>query len=149
MKRGRWGTEHTPLSPEVLWKCSKEPHHPSNPSVIINAFTSSPSPPRRWHSDREKLGYNPALQCLQDFNQARARLKRDQSKEAQKLEHKYNAQQMKMERRHEQEWARMAWEGDYTFQEVFSMTSSVKLLPWCISSGIPLGYMDDVLAAAT
>ena len=46
-----------------------------------------------------------------------------------------------MERRHEKEWARMAWEGDHTFQEVFSMTSlakSVKLLPWCISTGIPL-----------
>ena len=44
-----------------------------------------------------------------------------------------------MERRHEQEWARMAQEGDHTFQEVSSMTSlpeSVKLLPWCISAGI-------------
>ena len=57
-----------------------------------------------------------------------------------------------MEKRHEQEWARMANKGDATFQEVFSMTSlanSVKLLPWCNSSGIPFGYMDDALVATT
>ena len=45
----------------------------------------------------------------------------------------------------------MVWEGDHTFQEVFSMTSSadsVKLLPWCISTGFPLCHMDDALAAA-
>ena len=44
----------------------------------------------------------------------------------------------------------MAQEGHITFQEVFSMTSlanSVKLLPWCISSGIPLRYMDDALVS--
>ena len=56
-----------------------------------------------------------------------------------------------MERRHEQEQARMDWEGDYTFQEVFSMTSSaesVKLLLWCISTtDIPFHHMDDALAA--
>ena len=55
-----------------------------------------------------------------------------------------------MERRHEQEWARMAWEGDCTFQEVFSMSSladSVKLLPWCISTSIPHCHMDDTLVA--
>ena len=55
-----------------------------------------------------------------------------------------------MERSHEQEWARIAQEGYYTFQEVFSMTSlaeSVKLFPWCISTGIPLHHMDDAFAA--
>ena len=94
-----------------------------------------------------KLGYNPALQHLQDFNQAIAQLESEQSEEAQKLDCKYNAWQIKMERRHEQEWARMANKGDTTFQEVFSMTSSahsVKLLPWCISTSIPLHHMDDV-----
>ena len=48
-----------------------------------------------------------------------------------------------MERRHEQEWARMAWEGDHTFQEVFSMTSlgrSVKLLPGAFLLVSPLPY---------
>ena len=98
-----------------------------------------------------RLGYNLDLQCLQDFNQAKACLESKQSKEAQKLEHKYNTQQMKMDRRHEQEWLRMAPEGNYTFQEIFLMTSlsnSVKLLPWCISSAVPLGYMDDMLVPA-
>ena len=71
---------------------------------------------------KRRSGYNPALQSLQDFNQARAQLESEQSEKAQKLEHKYNAWQMKMERRHEQEWLGMAQEGDYTF-EVFSMTS--------------------------
>ena len=98
-----------------------------------------------------KLGYNPALQYLQDFNQARAHIESKQSEEAQKLDHKYNTRQIKIERRHEQEWARMAWEGDYTFQEVFSMTSSaesVKLLPWCVSTSVPLHHMEDTLVAA-
>ena len=97
-----------------------------------------------------KVGYNPALQCLQDFSQARAQLESEQSKEAQKLDCNYNARQIKTERRHEQEWARMAWEGDYTFQEVFLMTilaESMKLLPWCISASIPLHHMDDTLVA--
>ena len=45
----------------------------------------------------------------------------------------------------------MAQEGDHTFQEVFSMTSSgesVKLLPWYVSTGIPLHHMDDTMVAA-
>ena len=45
----------------------------------------------------------------------------------------------------------MAQKGDYTFQEVFSMTSlakSVKVLPWCISTGVPLCHIDDALAAS-
>ena len=98
----------------------------------------------------ENQAYNLALQCLEDINQARAQLESEQSKEAQKLNHKYNARQIKMDRRHEQEWARMAWEGDNTFQEVSSMTSladSIKLLHWCISNGVPLCHMDDALAA--
>ena len=44
----------------------------------------------------------------------------------------------------------MAWEGDYTFPEVFSMTSSahsVKSLPWCIPTNIPFHHMDDALVA--
>ena len=39
-----------------------------------------------------KLGYNPALQCLQDLNQATAQLESELSEEAQKLDHKYNVQ---------------------------------------------------------
>ena len=55
-----------------------------------------------------------------------------------------------MERKYEQEWARMTREGVHTFQEVFSMTGlaeSIKLLPWCISTGIPLCHMGDALMA--
>ena len=133
---------------EMLWRALL----PLQPSVTINAFTSSPPPHLEEGTQmEEKLGYNLALQCLQDFNQARAQLKSMQSKEAQKLDHMYNARQIKMKRRHEQEWVRMAWEGDYIFQEVFSMTGlaeSVNLLPWCISTGVPLCHMDDALAAA-
>ena len=80
----------------------------------------------------EKSGYNPALQCIQEFNQARSQLESELSEEAQKLDHKYNTQEIKMERIHKQERARMGQEGDSTFQDVFSMTSlanSVKLLP--------------------
>ena len=112
---------------------------------------SSPVPPPHLEEANQmegKLGYNPALQCLQDFNQARAQLESEQSEKAQKLDCKYKARQIKMESRHEQEWARMAWERDYTFQEVFPMTSlanSVKLLPWHVSTSIPLCHMDDTL----
>ena len=124
---------------------------PLQSSVIIKAFTRPPPHLEEGVQMEGKSGYNPVLQCLQDVNQATAQLKSDQSEEAQKLDHKYNAQQIKMERRHEQDWARMTWEGDYTFQEEFSMTylaNFVKLLPWCISTGIPLCHMDDVLATA-
>ena len=99
----------------------------------------------------ENLGYNPALQCLQDYNWARAQLENELSEEAQKLDCKYNTWQIKMERRHEWKWARMANKGDATFKEVFSMTSladSVKLLPWCIVSSITICHMDDALVAA-
>ena len=43
----------------------------------------------------------------------------------------------------------MVKEADSTFQEVFSQTSStdsVKLLPWWVSSAVPLHYMNEVLA---
>ena len=48
-----------------------------------------------------KLGYNLALQCLLDFNPSRAQLESKQTEDTQKLDHKYNAWQIKMERRHE------------------------------------------------
>ena len=43
----------------------------------------------------------------------------------------------------------MAKEADATFQEVFSQvssTNSIKLLPWCIFSTVPLCYMSEALA---
>ena len=43
----------------------------------------------------------------------------------------------------------MVKQADATFQEVFSKASlanSIKLLPWCISSAVPLHYMSGALA---
>ena len=149
-EEGKMGYRTYPLSQEVLWKFSKEPQCLSNPVLLS---MPSPAPPPHLEEGIQmegKLGYNPALQHLQDFNQAIAQLGSEQSEEAQNLDHKYNARQIKMERRHEQVCTRMAQEGDHTSQEVFSMTRlarPVKLLPWCISTVIPLCHMDDALAA--
>ena len=128
------------LSWEVLWKCSEEAHYLSNPVALLIPSLTPPSLLEEGVQTEVRLGNNPTLQHLQNFNQAQAELESKLSEKAQKLEHKYNAQQIKMERRHEQEWARMAQEGDCTLQEVFSMVSlaeSVKLLPWCFSTGAP------------
>ena len=89
----------------------------------------------------DELGYNPALWQLQDFNQARAHLGFELSEGAQKLAPKYDDLRIKLARKLEQKQARMAQEGNTTFQEVFSMTSladSVKLLLWCISSSVSI-----------
>ena len=97
-----------PLLQEVLWKHSEESHCLSNP---LSLSMPSPAPPPHLEEGIQmegKSGYNPALQHLQEFNQARAQLESEQSEEAQKLDHKYNTQQIKMERRYEKEWARMA-----------------------------------------
>ena len=99
----------------------------------------------------EELGYNPALWQLQDFNQAGAQLECNLSEETQKLAHKCKDWWLKLVRKHEWKWVRMAKEGHTTFQEVFLRTSSansVKLLPWCISPSIPFHYMDDALVTA-
>ena len=45
----------------------------------------------------------------------------------------------------------MAKEAESTFKEVLpqtSLTNSVKLLPWCISSAVPLHYMNEALTTA-
>ena len=46
----------------------------------------------------------------------------------------------------------MVKQADATFQEVVSqvsLTNSIKLLPWCFSSVVPLYYMSNVLATTT
>ena len=96
---------------------------PLQPSVTINAFASSPIHLEEGVQMEVKSGYNPTFQCLQDLNQPRAQLECKLSEEAQKLDCKYNTWQIKMERRREWEWARMAQEGDSAFEEVFSMIS--------------------------
>ena len=77
------------------------------PSVTINAFTSSPPHLEEGIQTEGKLGYSPALQCLQDFNQARAQLESKQSEEAQKLDCKNAAHDSRWREdmsRNGQEW---------------------------------------------
>ena len=76
------------LCQEVLWKCSKELHHLSNQ---VSPSVPSSAPPLCLEEGIQmegKVGYNPALQHLQDFNQARSQLESKQSVEAQMLDHK-------------------------------------------------------------
>ena len=49
----------------------------------------------------EELGYNAALQQLQDFHQAKSQLEYELGEAAQKLVHKYDGCQAKQERKHE------------------------------------------------
>ena len=69
----------------------------------------------------EELGYNLALQQLQDFHQARPQLECELGEAAQKLAHKYNDYQAKLARKYKWELAKMAQEGNTAFQEVFAM----------------------------
>ena len=147
---GEMGYRRYPFSQEVLWKCSEELCCLSNPvSLSMPSLAPPPHLEEGIHMEG-KLGYNPALQYLQDFNQAIAQLKSEQSEELRSWIINIMLSKSKWREdvsRNGQEWS---IKGDYTFQEMFSMTSladSVKLLPWCISTGIPLCHMDDALVA--
>ena len=52
---GRQGTEHTPLSREVLWKCSKESCHLSNPVSLSMPSPAPPSHLEKRHSYGEEI----------------------------------------------------------------------------------------------
>ena len=52
-------------------------------------------------SDHEESGYNPALQWLQDYNQAMAQLECKLSEQDQKLAHKYDNHQINVAKKHE------------------------------------------------
>ena len=128
-----------PLSQEGLWKCSEEDHLLSKPiTVMIPLLAPSPLPKEGVQMEI-RPGYNPALQCLQNFNQARAQLESKLSEDTQMLEHKYNAHWNKIE----EAWTGMDKNGPgrrLYLPNVFSMTSSaeyVKLLPWCFSTSTP------------
>ena len=98
------------------------------------------------------LGYNPALQRLQDYNQAQTQLECELSEQAQKLAQKYDDCQIKMAKKHEWKQAKMVQESHTAFQEVFAMASlmeSIKLPPWCLSSVVPSQYIGEVLATTT
>ena len=54
-------------------------------------------------------------------------------------------------KKHEWKWVRMAQKGHTTFQEVFAMVrlmESIQLLTWCVSSAVPLQYINEALATA-
>ena len=152
-KEGGMGYKVYPYTWEVLWKSSEEGHQPSDP--VVPSIPSSSLPPlieegiqNEEGSGYNKSGYNPALQWLQDYNQAKAQLECKLSKQAQKLAHKCDDPQIKLAKKHEWKWMRMTQEGHTTFQEVFAMASPmelIKLLPWCISSVVPSQYMNEAL----
>ena len=85
----------------------------------MNALICCPLHIEEGVQTEEELGYTPALQQLQDFNQARAQLECELGEQAQKLAHKYDDRQIKLGRKHEQKHVRMAQEGKATFQGVF------------------------------
>ena len=60
-EEGEKGYRTYPLSPEVLWKCCKEPNHFSN---LVSLSMPLPAPPpdlEEGIQTKGKLGYNPAL----------------------------------------------------------------------------------------
>ena len=137
---------------EVLWKSSEEGHWFSDPMLLSIPSSALLSHPEATTQTGEELGYNPALQHLQDFHQARSQLECKQSEAAQKLACKYDNHWTKLVRTHEQKWAKWAQEGNTPFQDIFAMASpaeSIKLLSWCISSVVPSHYISKALAATT
>ena len=72
----------------VLWKSSEGEHCLSGP--VSRLIPSSPLFPHLEESTQteEELGYNPALQWLQDFHQARTQLECELGEEAQELAYK-------------------------------------------------------------
>ena len=99
----------------------------------------------------EGPGFHLALKQLQCISQAKVQLEWVLAHEVEGLTRKYEDQQIRLARKHKKQRAQMAEEADTAFQEVFSETSSadlVKLLPWYISSAVPLCYMNEVLATA-
>ena len=89
-EEGRWGLEHTPF-PERFYGNAPKSCTTSPMQCHYQCLCQLPLPTWkkvfRWE---QKLGYNPALQCLQDFNQTRAQIESELSEDAQKLDHKYN-----------------------------------------------------------
>ena len=118
--------------------------------ISLSVPSSAPHPCQKEGTQMEEgLDFHPPLKHLQGINQARAQLECELAQEAQGLARQYHEWQIKLARRHEIWQAQMAKEVDATFQEVFSqasLTDSIKLLPWCISSTFPLCYMSEALA---
>ena len=128
------GSKVYPHTQKVLWKSSKEENHLSDP-VSLSLLTSTlhtlieEGIQTEEGSGYTELGYNPALQLLQDYNQARAQLECMLGE----LAHKYDNLRIKLAKNHEWKGVIMAQEGNAAFQEVFTIASpaeSIKLLPW-------------------
>ena len=54
-EEGEMGYRTYPLSQEVLWKFSKEPHHLSNPMSLSMPSPIPPPSPRRRHTDGREI----------------------------------------------------------------------------------------------
>ena len=114
-----------PHTREVLWKGSKEGYHLSDPVLLSIPLSACLPLLEEVTQTGEELGYNPALQQLQDFHQARTQLECEPGEAAQKLARKYNNCQAKLVRKHEKKWAKMTKEDNTALQEVFAMASLV------------------------
>ena len=145
------GLKVYPHSQGVLWKSSEEEHCLSN-LVLLSIPLSALHPHLEEGTQMEKgSGFHPALKHLQDTNQSRGQLECELVQETQELVQRYNNKQIKQARRHQRWWAQMIKQTDATFQEVFSQVSladSIKLLPWCISTAVPLCYVSGMMATA-
>ena len=148
-EEGEMGFKMYPHSQEVLWKSSEEEDYLSDPVLLSIPLSTLLAHQEHGTEMEEELGYHPALQQLQDFNQARVHLECELGQEAQKLAQRYNDHMIKLAKKHEMKWARMTQEGNATIQEVFSvmsLTDSIKLLPLCVSSTVPFCYVGEALA---
>ena len=146
----RWevGLKVYPHSQEVLWKSSEEEHYLFDP-VLLSLPSSALLPCQKQGTQmEEELGYHPAFQQLQDFNQSGIQLECKLGQEAQELARRYNDHRIKLAKKHKKKWAGIIQEGNTTFQEVFSMVSlidsikatanmcflhsSLSLYEWCV-----------------
>ena len=123
-EEGEVGLKVYPIPERFYGKASEEEHCLSD--LISLLIPSSALLPHQEQGTQmeEELDYHPALQWLQDFNQARIQLECKLGQEAQDLAQKYNDHRIKLAKKHEKKWARMTKEGKTTFQEVFSIVSS-------------------------
>ena len=123
---------------------------PLQPDFTVGPFVSPSSLSRSGHPDGGRIGpFCQMFKLLQDVNQTRGQLECELAHETHELAQRYGDRWIKLDRRHERQQSWMVKQADATFQEVFSQMSlanSSKLLPWCISSAVPLHYMSRVLA---
>ena len=101
-EEGEIGFKVYPYTQEVLWISSKEEHHLSNPVLLLIPSSALLPHLEEGTQTEEELGYNPALQQLQDFHQAITQLECELGDEAQKLAHNSNDHWVKLVRKHEQ-----------------------------------------------